>query len=74
VEIFEAQHHELMRQLLSEPSPQERAAEIVPNHPDSKLMQRMEDSNFRQISRLTSLMIRVKQLERRMRNRPYFDV
>jgi len=68
VEIIEAQHHDMMRQCLAGPSPQERAAEIVPTHPNSKLMQRMEDSNFRQVARMTSLLIRMKRVERQREN------
>jgi len=66
VEIFDAQHHDMLRQCLAGPSPRERAAEIVPTHPNSELMQGMEDSNFRQIARMTGLLIRLKRQERWM--------
>jgi len=64
VEIFEAQHRELLRESLAGPSPEERAAEIVPSDPQTKLMQRMEDSNFRQVARITSLLLRLRRHER----------
>ena len=69
VQIFEAQHEDLMRQSVAGPSVHERAAEIVPTHPNSKLMQRMEDSNFRQMARITGLIVRMKRLERLMGER-----
>jgi hypothetical protein len=46
-----------------------RAAHLVHgfyNDPIALLMQRMEDSNFRQVSRLTSLLMRMKSHERQM--------
>ncbi len=69
LETFDAQHHDLLRQSLAGPSPHERAAEIVPTHPNATLMQRMEDSNFRQVARMASLLIRMKRWERQMANR-----
>jgi hypothetical protein len=66
VEIFEAQHRELLRESLAGPSPYERAAEIVPSDPSTKLMQRMEDSNFRQVARITGLLLRLRRHERQL--------
>ena len=63
VRIFDAQHHDLMRQCLAGPSPCERAAEIVPTNPNTDFMQRMENSNFRQVARMTSLLIRLRRQE-----------
>ncbi len=65
VEMFDAQHHDLLRQSVAGPSPHERAAEIVPTHPNAALMQRIEDSNFRQAARMASLLIRLKRLDDR---------
>jgi hypothetical protein len=48
------------------PSPFERAAEIAPTHPNSKLMRRMQDSNFREARRITNLLLKLKGNERRM--------
>ena len=64
VEIFEAQHRELMRQCVNGPTPYERAAQIAPTHPDAPFMQRMEDSNLRQITRLSHLLVRLRREER----------
>jgi hypothetical protein len=47
------------------PSGFERAAEIAPTHPDSRLMRRMQDSNFREVRRLTNLLLKLKRSERR---------
>ena len=64
VEIFDAQHRELMRQCVNGPTPYERAAQIAPTHPDAPFMQRMEDSNLRQITRLSHLLVRLRREER----------
>jgi hypothetical protein len=69
IEMFDAQHHDLLRQSVAGPSPHERAAEIAPTHPNAVLMQRIEDSNFRQASRMASLFIRLKRLEKSMDER-----
>jgi hypothetical protein len=69
VEIFDAQHHDLMRQVLNGPSVYERAAEIVPKHPDAALLQRMEDSNCRQLMRMSSLLLRLRRQEHLRENR-----
>jgi hypothetical protein len=66
VQIFEAQHQDMLRECLSGPSPYERAAEIVPTHPNTKLMQRLEDSQCRQLLRMTSLLMRLRRHERQM--------
>jgi flagellar basal body rod protein FlgF len=44
-----------------------RAAEIAPTHRNATLMRRMEDSNFRQVARVTSLLIRMKRHELQMK-------
>jgi len=63
VEIFEEQRHDLLRQSIDGPSPFERAAEIVPTHPNTEFMQKMEDSNCRQVLRLSNLLIRLRRHE-----------
>jgi hypothetical protein len=68
VEIFEARHRDLMRQVLAGPSIYERAAEIVPDRENALLMQRIEDSNFRQVLRLSNLLIRLRREERQIEN------
>jgi hypothetical protein len=50
----------LLRESLNGPSPFERAAEIAPTHPNVRLMQRIEDSSFRQIARITTLLIKIQ--------------
>jgi len=59
-ELCQAQSLALLRDSLNGPSPYERAAEIAPAHPNARLMQRMEDSNVRQVARLTSLLLKIK--------------
>jgi hypothetical protein len=46
------------------PSPYERAAEIAPAHRNSLLMRRMQDSNFREVWRVTNLLLKVKRQAR----------
>lgn len=65
-ELCEAQRYVTLRESLAGPSPYERAAEIAPAHANAMLVQRMEDSNFRQVVRVTSLLIRIKRQERQM--------
>jgi hypothetical protein len=64
VQICEAQRNATLRESLMGPSPYERAAEIAPTHRNATLMRRMEDSNFRQVARVTSLLMRMKRQER----------
>ena len=51
------------------PSPYERAAEIALAHPDAALMQRMEESSFRQIWRITTLLLKIKSEARKGESR-----
>jgi len=60
VEICETQRQAILKESLAGPSPFERAAEIALAHPDAALMQRMEESSFRQIWRITNLLLRIK--------------
>ena len=41
----------------------ERAAEIAPTRPDTDLIRRMEESNFRQLQRLTGIILRSQRQE-----------
>ncbi|MGO8788220.1 MAG: hypothetical protein ACLQVL_12675 [Terriglobia bacterium] len=66
VEICEEQRQATLKESLRGPSPYERAAEIAPTHPDARLMRRMQDSNFREIRRVTNLLLKIKRYERRM--------
>jgi hypothetical protein len=66
VEICEAQRKAVLKESLAGPSPYERAAEIAPTHPNARLMRRMQDSNFREVRRVTNLLLKLKRHERRM--------
>jgi hypothetical protein len=66
VEICEAQRKDLLKESLKGPSPYERAAEIAPTHPHARLMRRMQDSNFREVRRVTNLLLKLKRHQRRM--------
>ena len=63
VEIFEARHRELMRLTITGPSPYERAAEITPRHPDTEVIRRMEESNFRQLLRMAGVTLKLQRQE-----------
>ena len=60
VETCEALGKAERDELRKGPSPFERAAEIAPTLVDSRLMRRMQDSNFREVRRLTSLLLKLK--------------
>ena len=60
VELCEAQRVENLRECVKGPSPYERAAEIVPAHPQARLMRRLKDSNFREVWRITNLLEKIK--------------
>jgi hypothetical protein len=60
VEICKAQRKAILKESLAGPSPYERAAEIALAHPNTALMQRMEESSFRQIWRITNLLLKIK--------------
>ena len=60
-ELCEAQRTAIRRECLAGPSSFERAAEIAPTHPDALLIQRMRDSSFREVWRLTNLLMKIKQ-------------
>jgi hypothetical protein len=64
VEICEAQRKATLRESLMGPSPYERAAEIAPTHRNASLMRRLQDSNFRQVWRVTNLLLKIKRQAR----------
>jgi hypothetical protein len=66
VEICEAQRQATLKESLKGPSRYERAAEIAPTHPNARLMRRMQDSNFREVRRVTNLLLKIKRYERKM--------
>jgi hypothetical protein len=64
VETCEAQRKALVKESVKGPSPYERAAEIAPTHPNARIMRRMQDSNLREVRRLTNLLLRIKRYQR----------
>jgi hypothetical protein len=60
VELCEAPRVANLRECLAGPSTFERAAEIAPTHGNAMLMQRMEDSSFRQVWRTTNMLLKLK--------------
>ena len=60
VELCEAQGKAIRKESLAGPSSYEAAAEVGLAHPDVALMQRMEESSFRQIWRITNLLLKLK--------------
>jgi len=64
VELCETQRKAILKESLAGPSPFERAAEIALAHPNVALMQRMEESSFRQIWRITNLLLKLKRQAR----------
>jgi hypothetical protein len=69
VEICEAQRQATLKESLAGPSPYERAAEIAPTHPNARLMRRMQDSNFREVRRVTNLLLKIKCHQCKMEDR-----
>ena len=67
MEICEEQRKAVLKESLKGPSPYERAAEIAPTHPNARLMRRMQDSNFREVRRITNLLLKLKRHERKMK-------
>jgi hypothetical protein len=65
-EICEAQRKAVLKESLASPSPYERAAEIAPTHPNALLMRRMQESYFREIQRITNLLLKLKRYARKM--------
>ena len=66
VEICEAQRMAILKESLAGPSPYERAAEIALAHPNLAMMQRMEESSFRQIWRITNLLLKIERQARQV--------
>ena len=64
VELCETQRKAILKESLAGPSPFERAAEVGLAHPNVALMQRMEESSFRQIWRITNLLLKLKRQAR----------
>ena len=65
VEVCEDQRKATLQESLKGPSPYERAAEIVPTQSNAMLMRRMQDSYFREVRRVTNLLLKIKRHDRR---------
>ena len=57
--LCEAQRTAILRNCLAGPSSFERAAEIAPIHPNAVFMQRMQDSAFREVWRISNLLLKL---------------
>ncbi len=68
VEICGEQRKALLKESVKGPSPYERAAEIAPTHPNAMLMRRIQDSYFREVRRVTILLLKLKRYEFKMAN------
>ena len=66
VEICREQRKALLKESVKGPSPYERAAEIAPTHPNAMLMRRIQDSYFREVRRVTNLLLKLKRFEVKM--------
>jgi hypothetical protein len=64
MESCKEQHKALLKESVKGPSPYERAAEIAPTNPNARLMRRMQDSNFREVRRVTNLLLKIKRQAR----------
>jgi hypothetical protein len=64
MEACAAQRKALLKETVKGPSPYERAAEIAPTHPNARLMRGMQDSNLKEVRRLTNLLLKIKRYER----------
>ncbi|MFZ0960132.1 MAG: hypothetical protein WAO35_04450 [Terriglobia bacterium] len=66
VEICEAQRQAILKESLAGPSPYERAAEIAPTHCNAPLVRGMQDSNFRELRRVTNLLLKIQRRQRQV--------
>ncbi len=66
VDICEEQRKAVLKESVKGPSPYERAAEIAPTHPNAGLMRRMQNTCFREVRRVTNLLLKLKRHELRM--------
>jgi hypothetical protein len=65
MESCAAQRKAILKESVKGPSPYERAAEIAPTHANAMLMRRMQDSYFREVRRVTNLLLKMKRRERK---------
>jgi hypothetical protein len=62
-ELCEAIRHACLKELVSGPSPFERAAEVAPTPAEALAMRRMQDANMREVRRITSLLLKMDRLK-----------
>jgi hypothetical protein len=63
MESCKEQRKALLKESVKGPSPYERAAEIAPTHPNARVMRGMQESSFREVRRLTTLLLKIKRYE-----------
>jgi hypothetical protein len=66
VEICEAQRSDLLTESVKGPSPYKRAAELAPLDRNALLLRKMQESYFREVRRITNLLLRLKRQQLRM--------
>jgi hypothetical protein len=63
--VCKTQRKATLQESVQGPSPYERAAEVAPTHPNARLMRRMQDANFREVRRITKLLLKIQHQRRR---------
>ena len=66
VEACEEQRKALLKESVKGPSPYERAAEIASTDHNTLLLRRMQDSYFREVRRVTNMLLKLKRHQRKM--------
>lgn len=64
-EYCEAKRQEILKESVKGLSAYERAAEVAPIHQEGLLLRRMQDANFREVRRITNLLLKIEQRGRR---------
>jgi ParB-like chromosome segregation protein Spo0J len=63
-EACETQRQALLKETVAGPSAWERAAEITPDGSDALVVRRLQDANFREVRRVTNLLLKLKRHQR----------
>jgi hypothetical protein len=66
-ELCEALRQKMLKDSIAGPSLYERAAEISPNQSEALLKRRVQESNLREVRRLTNLLLKIRRSDRRDR-------
>jgi hypothetical protein len=64
-EACETQRQALLKETVAGPSAWERAAEITPDGSDALVVRRLQDANFREVRRVTNLLLKIKSEKRK---------